>query len=203
MHRRGDYAFTESASRGASDARILWDSQLDPAMVRALAVSCSVDDPDAFDLRALRIPAIIVKDAKGEEVAFGRGRTAVRLSIGTGTLLNGPVRLTYELAGRHRLARRLLALRQFEALMRLRRVPRLLAAPALNEDRCIMLLRTLDALAVNGNARGVARALFGETAVAKDWDHESDYLRMRTRRLVSASQRLAAGAYRNFVSGKG
>lgn len=171
--------------------------------VRAAAVRCSADDCDAFDLRALAVPATIVKDARGEDVSIGRGRTAVRLSIRAGTLLNGPVRLVYKLAGRHQLARRLLALRQLEALMRLRRVPRPLAVPALNGDRHMMLLRTLDALAAHRSARAVAIALFGEEVVARDWGHESDYLRMRTRRLAGAAQRLAAGGYLGLLAGRG
>ena len=141
------------------------------------------------------MPATIAKDDEGEEVKIGRGRAAVRLSISAGTVLNGPVRLTYRLEGRRELRRRLLALRQFEALVRLRRVPRPLAAPTLNADGPALLVRTLDALAVNTSTRAVAIALFGAHLVARDWDHDSDYLRMKTRRLIGVARRLVAGDY--------
>lgn len=137
----------------------------------------------------------MVKDGSGEELLIGHGRTAVRLSIAAGTMLAGPVCLDYKLDGRRQLGRRLLALRQWEALMRLRRVPRPLAAPRLDGNRAIMLIRTLDALTVHTSARAVAIAVFGADLVARDWDDNSDYLRMQTRRLIDRARRLAAGDY--------
>jgi len=186
--------------RGAANARLLWDPALDPLTVRATARQWPADNAETFDLRKLRLPVTIFKDAAGEEALIGRGRTAVRLSISEGSLLDGPVRLAYELAGRRQLGRRLLALRQLEALMRLGRVPRPLATPALNTDRPWLLLRTLDTLAVHTGTRAVAIALFGRALVERDWTHESDYLRSQTRRLINKAQRLAARGYLALVS---
>lgn len=143
----------------------------------------------------LSVPATIFKDERGEEAAIGSGRALLRLSIGEGTLLDGPVRLAYELAGHRGLGQRLLGLRQLEALMRLGRIPRPLAIPAGNGARGLLVLRTLDALASMRRTRDVAVAVFGAELVAKDWRHESDYLRMKTRRLIGRSRRLAEGEY--------
>jgi hypothetical protein len=163
--------------------------------VQATARRCRADAPDAVDLYALGVPATIVKDDLGEELMIGHGRVAVRLSIAAGTMLAGPVRLDYKLAGRRQLGRRLLALRQWEALMRLRRVPRPLAAPRLDSERAMILIRTLDALANHSSIRAVATALFGADLVACDWNDDSDYLRMKTRRLIGRARRLIAGDY--------
>lgn len=168
--------------------------------VRATARRCRAQDPDAFDLAALALPATIVKDRDGEELIIGRGRTAVRLSIGGGSLLEGPVCLAYQLEGQRHLGRRLLALRQWEALLRLRRLPRPLAAPMLNAERSMLVVRTLDALAVHDSMRAIASAVFGAELVARDWGDDSDYLRMKVRRLISVAQRLAAGGYRAILT---
>ncbi len=187
--------------RGAADARLMWHAELDPMTIRVTAQRWPADDGETFDLRKLIVPVTIFKDAAGEEALIGRGRTAVRLSISEGSLLDGPVRLSYDLAGRRRLRRRLLALRQLDALMRLGRVPRPLAVPALNTDRPWMLLRTLEALAANTKARSIAIALFGRSVVEQEWEHESDHLRSRTRRLIDKARRLTTGGHFALVCG--
>lgn len=179
----------------------MWDAKYDPLTVQAAAAPCPPDDTDAFDLHALDCSATLFKDAKGEELLIGRGRTAVRLSIHAGTLLGGPVRLAYRLEGRRQFGRRLLALQQWEAMMRLGRVPRPLAVPAANANRNMLVLRTMNALARSPRTRDVATALFGEAHVSSDWDHESDYLRMKTRRLIAKARDLAAGGYLALVAG--
>jgi hypothetical protein len=199
--KNGGFAFAEAPDCGASAARLMWDHRLDPLTIQATVRRCRADSPEAFDICSLAQPVVILKDALGEDVLIGHGPTAVRLSIGTGTLLEGPVQLTYQLSGRCQLARRLLALSQLEALMRLGRVPRALAVPTSNPDRPRMLLRTLDALAVHRSTRAVAIALFGCDEVERDWMHESDYLRMQTRRLVSRARHLVDGGYAMLVRG--
>ncbi|SHL51842.1 Uncharacterized conserved protein [Sphingobium sp. YR657] len=201
MFRNGACAFAEAADRGASVARLLWDHCLDPMVIRVSAQSVSRDDPEAWDIGSLGRPVTIFKDALGEEVLIGTARTAVRLSIAKGTLLDGPVRLIYQLSGRHQLSRRLLALRQLEALMRLGRVPRRLATPAVNSNRSVLLVRTLDAMAIHNSARSIAAALFGQEEVDAKWMHESDYLRMQTRRLISRARYLANGGYISLLHG--
>lgn len=179
----------------------MWDAGSDPLTVRAAAIPCHSGDPEAFDLLTLGHCATIFKDDDGEEILIGRGRTAVRLSLQAGTLLGGPVRLAYRLDGRHHLSQRLLALRRWDAMMRLGRVPSALATPAANANRNMLVLRTLNALARFSRTRDVAVSLFGEARVARDWAHESDYLRMQTRRLIDKACHLAAGGYRALVAG--
>ena len=164
-------------------------------------MACRPGDREAFNLHELRIPAVIFKDERGEEALIGRGRSAVRLSIYSGTLLKGAVRLIYKMEGRQRLARRLLALRQWEALIRSGCIPRPLAARPANADRSMALIHTLNALAVHSRTRDIAIELFGEQRVARDWAHESDYLRMTTRRLIARARGLAAGGYLKLLAG--
>jgi hypothetical protein len=53
-----------------------------------------------------------------------------------------------------------------------------------------LLLATLDAIAAGSSYRDVAIHLFGEAAVATDWNGGSDYLKSRVRRLVAACRQI-------------
>ncbi len=165
--------------------------------IRVTAQACPPEHPDAFDLRQLGLPMRILRGGGQEEIAIDSGQVIVRLSVAAGTLLAGPVRLTYRIEGRRLLSRRLLALQQLDALMRLKRVPKPLRPelPERRKDRNLLLLRTIDALARSKPARAVAIELFGADCVETDWAHESDYLRMQTRRLIDAAKRLVNGGY--------
>lgn len=167
--------------------------------IRAAAFPCSKDDADAFDLRTLTLPAALLKDETGEELAIRCDSLTVRLSLASGSLLDGPVCLDFHLHGRVHLQRRLLALGQLEALMRLGRIPSAQRGKNRQVARPALLLRTLDALATTTGIRSVATELFGAGTVATGWDHASDYLRSQTRRLIARARRLAAGAYLDLL----
>ena len=64
----------------------------------------------------------------------------------------------------------------------------------------MILLRTLDALAIEPRYRAVAIALFGAERVAQDWNSSSDFLKSRVRRLVAQADRLARGDFRLALS---
>ncbi|MEH3102201.1 DNA -binding domain-containing protein, partial [Sphingomonas adhaesiva] len=195
----GGCVFAEVPERGAGEARLFWDAASDPMTIRATASRCGSDDPDAFDIRRLSLPASLLKDDRGEELAIRCGDLTVRISIEVGTLLEGSVRLDYRLGG-CRLARPLLALGQYDAMLRLGRIPPALRGTARAVDRPALVLRTLDALAADVGARRIAIALFGEEEVAASWEHPSDYLRMRTRRLIARARQLAGGGYLDLLT---
>ncbi|AEG50363.1 Protein of unknown function DUF2285 [Sphingobium chlorophenolicum L-1] len=165
----------------------------------ATARPCPGGHPEAFDIGKLTMPASVLKDAAGEELAIRSGRLTVRLCIEAGTLLAGPVMLDFRLGGRRELQRRLLALRQFEALLRLGRIPHALQGGPRNMMRSELILRTLDAMADHRRVRAVASELYGTQKVDADWYHASDYLRMKTRRLMTKARRLATGGYLDLI----
>jgi hypothetical protein len=167
--------------------------------IRATASPCEGDESDTFDITALTAPASLIKDEIGEELAIRIGDSTVRLSIEAGSLLAGPVRLDFRLYGQAHLQRRLLALAQFDALLRRGRVPRFYRGKDRKISRPALLLRTLDALAATTGTMSVATALFGEEAVDANWHHASDYMRSQTRRLIIRARHLAAGAYLDLL----
>ncbi|RZF60853.1 DUF2285 domain-containing protein [Sphingomonas populi] len=137
--------------------------------------------------------------AGGEQVLLGSGPRSIRLSVAQGTLLDGPVRLAYQLRGTDRLEIRLLALRRLAAFLRNRQMPAALFPVGAKARRWVETLRVLDALALTSRHRSVAEHLFGAALVRRDWSGGSDYLRTRTHRLIGQARALAAGGYLDLV----
>lgn len=167
--------------------------------IRASAELVKPGDPDGFDVTALPVPATVLQDRLGEELAMHCAEATIRLSLVAGTLLAGPVRLTLHLPGRDKLPARILALRQLEALLRTGRVPKALWTPARSPERAMLVLQTLNALAARKSTRAIATSLYGEDRASRDWNHESDYLRMKVRRLIARARHLAEGGYLDLL----
>lgn len=164
------------------------------------AVPTVQDDREGFDLLALPGPATHLSiPSSGEHLLLGKGARSIRLSVAKGTLLDGPVRLAYQLGGTDRLDLRLLALRRLAGFLRHRRMPAALFPIAVKAQRWSEIIGALDALALTSTHRAVAQALFGEMLVERDWTGGSDYLRTRTHRLICQARTLAAGGYLDLV----
>jgi len=108
-------------------------------------------------------------------------------------LREGPVRLASILHGLNSLDAPILTLRRLLALPRDGRFSPALFPPPASGRRSMMPLRTLDALAADTGQRAVAIALFGQGAVAAEWNGRSDFLRSRVRRLIKQARHLADG----------
>ena len=157
-------------------------------------------DPEGFDLMALPLPATHLSiPSSGEQLLLGRGPRSIRLSIAKGTLLDGPVRLAYQLGDTDRLELRLLALRRLAGFLRHRRIPEALYPVGAKARRWMDIIAVLDALGHGCPHRAIAQILFGERLVSRDWTGGSDYLRTRTHRLVCGARKLAAGGYIDLV----
>ncbi len=153
-------------------------------------------DEEAFDLFALPGPAThLTTPYEGEQVLLGEGPRTIRLNVVKGTLLEGPVRLAYQLRGTDRLEIRLLALRRFAGFLRHGHMPIALFPAAGKARRWTEILRVLDAAALDSGHRSIAENLFGEVLVKRDWAGGSDYLRTRTHRLIHQARKLVDGGY--------
>lgn len=146
----------------------------------------------------MRWRAALLRCGGREELAIDAPGGAVRLSLESGTLLNGPVRLRYLLDG-HRLSNRLAALQRWDRLCRTGTASPTSAATPSQAARWPLLVAALDAIADGSTLRQTANRLFGKERVVRDWHHESDYLKLRTRRLVTQARALAAGGYRALL----
>jgi hypothetical protein len=202
LTRAGGCVFADDPARGADKAIILWDRSHDHLVLQVNATACTAQDPDGFDLLAQPHAAtILVGERGGQEVLLGGHRASIRLSVRRGSLLDGPVRLAFEIGGRN-LARPLQALAQWDMLMRTGRIA--LGRTALltaRQTRWPLIVRTLECLAdaKSYRAMAMAMALFGEDEVKANWSHESDYLKMRIRRLVAQARGLLAFGYLDLL----
>lgn len=161
-------------------------------MIVATAEKAGRSDRDAFDLRTQRVPAVVLRRPdRVEELRLGSAGRAIRLGIASGTLLDGPVRLSFHLDGTGHLAIGLRALRAFDHYMRHGRIPLLPPPFAPSSRRIAMALATIDGLARGWSHKEIAIALFGERTVMADWGGKSDFLKSRVRRLIAWAEILS------------
>jgi hypothetical protein len=195
----GGCAFAEDPKRSASVARLIWDAAIDPRVIVADAHATDRRDPQRFDVFGLSRPVLVIQLADREELLIGDAARSVRISIARGSVLHGPVRLAYSLAGTDALDLRLLALRRLSALLLRGRLPNHLFQPQPRADRWARLIATLEASATAPSHRAVAQRLYGADIVAADWDGRSDFLRSRVRRMIAGARRLADGGYKALL----
>jgi hypothetical protein len=139
---------------------------------------------------------ILLRPADGiEHVLLGDGVHRIQLEVKGQSLLAGPVKLRYDIAGFEGTEPKLLTLHRLIALRRVGRFPRPLLTPERRAPRWITALRAFDANRAGANPREIAAALFGHDAVRQDWNGTSDYLRSRVRRAIAMGERLANGGY--------
>ena len=197
--RAGGCVFAEDPNLGAAEARLFWRPHIDPRVIIAEAIPAQ-DDRDTFDLFAQRVPAILLEqEGQPEELLLNPGPHAIRMSVTRGTLLGGPVNLTYRLQGLDMLGAQLLALRRLETLHRTGCIPVSLFPAARRISRWTRVLETLDALASSPTQRAVAVRLYGTPAVLDGWSATSDSMQSRVRRLIAEARRLAKGGFLDLV----
>ncbi|WBO24300.1 DNA -binding domain-containing protein [Sphingomonas abietis] len=180
---------------------MFWDADHDPRVIRARAEPTRTDDRFAFDLLSQPVTAtLLIEPGGAQQLLLAEGVRSIRIALNSGTLLEGPVRLHNDLPGDEHLDRRLLALGRWSAFMKLGRFPRRLYPLMRRGRRWNDVVRTANAMARYASAIDVAVDLMGRDIVAADWDHESDYLRARTRRLMNSTRRLAGGGYLDLLT---
>ncbi len=192
----GGCCFDEDPYRPALDADIFWDARHDPTVIVATANAAERSDPQAFDLLAQHVPATVLRCGEHpEELCLAMAGHAIRLSIASGTLLEGPVSLCHHLSGDRFLSTRIRALRGFDNFVRHGLISELPTPFAPSQQRMAMVLATMDGLARGLSQRQIAIALFGERSVTADWNKPSDFLKSRVRRLIAQVTDLGGDAY--------
>jgi hypothetical protein len=161
------------------------------------ATPVSSDAADAFDLRALCHPVVVLRtNGYGEHLLIADGPRCIRIEVRSGTLLDGPVRLDYHLSGMGDVEARLLTLRRLTALCRLGRFPRTLFPPERRALRWAMALQAWDGCQAGAKHRDICAAIHGDALVRRDWLGPSDYLRTHVKRLLRTADALVDGGWR-------
>ena len=179
--------------------RLVWSATVDPSVIVCTAEPIAVDHPDAFQISQLALATTTVVGSSGaEHLAISDGLRRIRLDVVDGTLLRGPVRLHYRLAGFADAEPKLLTLQRLLALHRLGRFARGLYPPETKAERWVMMLRAHDLSVAGASQREIAAGLFGPEA-SREWRTQSDYLRLRIQRLLRDADGLIHGGYLDLL----
>jgi hypothetical protein len=202
--KRGGCTFAEAPSRPAGTTSVFWCANINPAVLSVDACPVSADDPGAFDICRFDCPVTLLRMGDGNEhVLLGDGARRIQLEVRGRSLLEGSVRLRYDLAGFHHVEAKLATLQRLLALWRLGRFPRSLFPPERRAHRWIIALRALDGRRAGATSREIAAALFSHDVARNDWDGASDYLRSRVRRAIATGEDLARDGYLDLLNRSG
>jgi hypothetical protein len=200
--RWGLHAF-ENPALPAGAARPVWRRAVYPRCLVAAAEAPGAP-ADLFDLAWFASLATVVRcDARGggggaEYVLLSDGLANLRLDVAAGSLLAGPVCLTWRLAGFAALDGPLATL---HALMRLRRAGHLPSPSARSRTRrLVLLLRACDALQAGAGQREIARELLSAEAAQARWRTEAPSLRLQAQRLAGGARAMARGGYLSLLA---
>ena len=194
--RWGLHAFAEP-SLAADAAHPVWRGEWFPRVLVAEATRGG-DAGDRFDLARFARAATVVREAAGpERVLLSDGPASLRVDVVAGSVLAGPVRLAYRLAG---VAAAQDPLDTLQGLLRLCRTGRLHPpAPRSRNRRLILLLRAHDALQAGASQREIAEVLLSGEAARARWRAEVPSLRLRAQRLAKGARAMAGGGYRSLL----
>lgn len=190
------------AGRSPSDTRhVVWSAKVDASVVTCAAQPIAPGHPDAFSIDRLTISNTTVVATSGvEHLSISDGLKRIRLDIVSGTLLKGPVRLHYQLAGFEAVDTQVLTLRRLLAVDRFGRFSRSLHPRETKAERWVMILRAHDLSVLGASQREIAGVLLGPDAVA-DWRTRSDFLRLRIQRLLRDASVMISGGYLDLLRG--
>lgn len=155
----------------------------------------------SFDLRAFRSLAVVLCELAGERLSLSDGMSRIGLRLIEGTLLDGPVSLTF-LIDDDRSSSQVQTLARFRALRERGRFGAWLHRPEARARRWILQLRAFDALGSGVGERDIARVLFGQERTQDEWNDRDGSLRSAVRRLISTARRNVAGGYRDLLRGE-
>ena len=190
----------EALFKSLASCRLVWSATVDPSVVVCTAEPVAVDHPDAFQIGQLALATTIVRMSGVEHLAISDGLTRIRLDVVDGTLLEGPVKLHYQLAGFADAGPQLLTLQRLLALHRLGRFARGLHPRETKTERWVMMLRAHDLSTQGASQREIAGELF-DPSVSAEWRMQSDFLRLRVQRLWRDANAMIDGGYLNLLRG--
>lgn len=189
----------QDPDRGVPHARPVWSRHVHPAVLPVFAEEAT-STADSFELQRLAGSVTLIGSRGGtEHVLLSNGFHAIRLDVVAGSLLAGPVKLRYFLAGIASADRPLLTLERLLALCRTGRFSGSLHAPETRARRWLLALRAWDAVIAGAGQREIARVLLGAAAGERRWRSEAPSLRSQAQRLVRGARCLAGGEYRALL----
>jgi len=196
----GLYAFADPL-KAAREAPVFWLASANSRLVRARCTRLDgSDDHASTPLAAFKVDRSAAIGVDGIPVVTLKGQgTHVALELHGLAVLTQPLWLVFELDGLNDLNGRI------ECLKTLQRFTRTQAgsdsrSPFGCDERLHHALIALDESMAGKTYRQIAIAIYGEKRVAEEGGGTSQFLKDRTRRLVSKGHELMTGGYRDLLT---
>jgi hypothetical protein len=153
---------------------------------------------ERFDLARFAALSTVARATSGaEHLLLSDGVSHLRLDIASGSLLSGPVCLSYRVSGLEALRGPLETLKGLVRLWQSGQLPR--PVPSARNRRLILLLRACDGLRLGASQRELAVVLLSGDAASRRWRIETPSLRTRAQRLAWGARAMAGGGYRRLL----
>lgn len=179
-----------------------WSARVDPSVLRVDAIPLRAsDEATSFNLRRWLSRATVVKQASGDEnLLLHDGMNSIRLDIMSGSLLNGPVALRFDIHRGDSVDPMIDTLRRFLHFQRTGAVPPLRRSRVRHHQRVVLALRVHDALVQGASIRDVGIMLFGIGRVEAEWEASGESLKSACRRLIALARSMAEGGYLSLLT---
>ncbi|ATE65238.1 DUF2285 domain-containing protein [Rhizorhabdus dicambivorans] len=186
----------------SSDCSMLWGARMDPSVLRVDAVPLHAsDEATSFALRRWSSRATVVKQPTGgENLLLRDGLHSLRLDIMSGSLLDGPVALRFDIHRADSVDPMIDTLRRFLHFQRTGAIPPQRRSRVRHHQRAILALRVHDALVQGASIRDVGITLFGIGRVEAEWEASGESLKSACRRLIALARSMVSGGYLSLLT---
>lgn len=189
------------------ETAVFWSPDVDRSVL-PIAAHPTVDGFDRYDVvdfSKLGVSVTVLKLPSAQEyVLLTEGFLTIQFHVLSGTVLNGPVQITFQ-PGRLAVRKEeLLTIDRFRAFRQNGRFDESLFPRHPRAERWMMVLRTLEFAPLDSepNYLAMAGALFRSENV-RHWTEENEWIRSRLRRVVTEARALVNGGYLNILAPDG
>lgn len=191
-----DCLFADLAEADASVATVLWNPELCPAVLRAIALP-SRGDASSFILEKGWLPTTLLQSDNGIQHVLIRDRVrCLQLEVRGESLLQ-PVSLLVDTAAA--VCRQNRALQALKAYRTSAVLPETYFSAEPRAHRNALVLQALDGWLAGARHRELAVALYGKDRVARDWADPEERLRDQVRYAITRGRALMDHGYRAFL----
>jgi hypothetical protein len=197
-----EYHLFASPELPAPIAPVVWLPERIQATLYVTADSIGDDVDQDFSLKDLPVRAHVHFDSSGRQlVVLDSDTYQITLIVAGALVTHGDVRLRFSSAGILSLERHVAALQVLLHVLQKRK----LAGPPLRPGPVDAMHYRNAIIAIDGELAGasrreIARVIYGDIEVAKEWT-QSDRLKAMVKRDVRRGRRLLAGGWRDLVAG--
>lgn len=191
----------ETPERDARSANVFWHRSICRDVLPVVATKREPADRRLkLSFGRLQCRMTVHRSRPGElHILFAEDGRFLQLEV-RGLPTIGSANLTTEIVLPPRLLfARVQSVKRFADLVATSHLRPCLYPPERRASRWLRALQAFDAARTGASQKQIAASLFGETIVKEDWSGRSDYLRLRTQRLLRLANRLVHGGYRDFL----